>query len=241
VAGIEALRCDIRRGDHDRRRQLAVQRVGQLCRSPHTRRLCPLTDGENGRHVEVDHLAPCVDAGVGASGAGEAGGARGAARVQWPRRATPPPCGVRLGGEAMEAAAVVGEHEPPADGLGCDRLLRAERECWRRGPEQCVGAGLSARHEMPRRPGGSDQLDARHRGVVAGRGPASGCACSRRDGPCSACDVSKSLWAMSLSRMRATTWRCWCRPPFLAAVMHFSATGRRPSPSSRWSRATPRR
>src|SRR3974390_1622909 len=31
---------------------------------------------------------------------------------------------------------------------------------------------------------------------------------------------------MSLSRMRPTTRRCWWRPPFLAAVMHFSATGR---------------
>src|SRR6185437_2059887 len=32
---------------------------------------------------------------------------------------------------------------------------------------------------------------------------------------------------MSLSRMRPTTRRCWWTPPFRAAVMHFSATGRR--------------
>src|SRR4051812_7632332 len=31
---------------------------------------------------------------------------------------------------------------------------------------------------------------------------------------------------MSLSRMNATTWRCWWTPPFLALVMTFSATGR---------------
>ena len=31
---------------------------------------------------------------------------------------------------------------------------------------------------------------------------------------------------MSLSRMSATTWRCWWIPPRRAAVMHFSATGR---------------
>src|SRR5881397_190906 len=35
-----------------------------------------------------------------------------------------------------------------------------------------------------------------------------------------------SLWAMSLSRMNATTWRWWSTPPFLALVMTFSATGR---------------
>src|SRR5436190_13651343 len=37
---------------------------------------------------------------------------------------------------------------------------------------------------------------------------------------------SKSLWAMSRSPMNATTWRCWCTPPFLALVTHFSTTGR---------------
>ncbi len=26
--------------------------------------------------------------------------------------------------------------------------------------------------------------------------------------------------------MKATTWRCWCSPPFLALVTHFSTTGR---------------
>src|SRR5205807_8714239 len=31
---------------------------------------------------------------------------------------------------------------------------------------------------------------------------------------------------MSLSRMKATTWRCWCTPPFFAFVITFSATGR---------------
>src|SRR5580692_8176387 len=32
---------------------------------------------------------------------------------------------------------------------------------------------------------------------------------------------------MSLSRIRATTRRCWWTPPLRAAVTHFSATGRR--------------
>src|SRR5580698_8149405 len=39
--------------------------------------------------------------------------------------------------------------------------------------------------------------------------------------------LSKRILAMSLSRIRATTWRCWWSPPLRAAVMHFSATGRR--------------
>src|SRR3954454_17426008 len=37
---------------------------------------------------------------------------------------------------------------------------------------------------------------------------------------------SNSLWAMSLSRMKPTTWRWLWTPPFLALVMTFSATGR---------------
>src|ERR1700728_2078504 len=36
----------------------------------------------------------------------------------------------------------------------------------------------------------------------------------------------KSLVVMSRSRRNDMTWRCWCRPPRRAAVMHFSATGR---------------
>ncbi len=35
-----------------------------------------------------------------------------------------------------------------------------------------------------------------------------------------------SLWAISSSRRKATTWRWLCRPPFFALVMSFSATGR---------------
>src|ERR1039458_8882543 len=38
--------------------------------------------------------------------------------------------------------------------------------------------------------------------------------------------LSKRIFAMSLSRIRATTRRCWCTPPLRAAVTHFSATGR---------------
>src|SRR3954454_17604574 len=37
---------------------------------------------------------------------------------------------------------------------------------------------------------------------------------------------SNSLWAMSLSRMKPTTWRWLWTPPFLALVMTFSAMGR---------------
>src|SRR5882762_3596109 len=38
---------------------------------------------------------------------------------------------------------------------------------------------------------------------------------------------SKSLWAMSLSRMNDTKRRWRWTPPFLALVTHFSITGRR--------------
>ena len=71
------------------------------------------------------------------------------------------------------------------------------------------------------------ELDARHGGVVALAGP------ELEDPGVAAvavgvarADLVKSLWAISLSPRNDTTWRWWCRPPFLALVISFSATGR---------------
>jgi len=131
------------------------------------------------------------------------------------RRATPHRGGVRLGGEAMEAAAVVGG--TAASGrLGCDRS--SGEESAGRGPEQCVGArpvgsprdapptGAQTSSMRPSgrcRPGAAQLQDAVYRGR-----------------PCSAVRCPRRACGHVLVRMR--------RPPgvlvqaaFLAAVSTF--------------------
>jgi len=184
---------------------------------PHTLASLPADGRENGRTSRWTP-GPCVDA-RRCVRAGEAGGLEAQHACNGPA-SDPHRGGVRLAAKPWKQLRR--RRARAASGRSRVRPApQAERECWRRGPEQCVGGRLSARHEMPRRPGLRPARCAPS-GVVAGRGPASGCACSRRTVRVARCDVLEELVAMSLSRMRRHL-AVLVQPPFLAAVMHFSA------------------
>ena len=154
-----------------------------------------------------------VDPGVGASGTGQLD-RLAARRWRWQR---PELAGhgalPGLGGEAPEAGAVVGDHAAAAAGSVVGPLLRGVGPPGRGivDPAGTAAPGAAVRSGSNRVKPARCAPWARCR---PGGARASGCGCSRRAGPSSGGAISSnSLWAMSLSRMRATTLRWRWTPP----------------------------
>ena len=129
----------------------------------------------------------------------------------------------RLRGEAVEPRPVVGD-----GASGRARSGPRHRDARRASSSTLGGARQPGSSRRARIGDGSDEFDARHRGVVAVAGAEledAGVA-AVAVGVAGADLVEQLVRPSPCRRGTTTTWRWLCRPPFLALVMTFSATGR---------------